>query len=153
MAHATRRTLRDRRPATGDGRHGGGRVGLRPPGWLALGDRHADRGPDHRPDHARRTVARDQNRSHAHDRAHDNANQHAGQQPASGEPTHEKLLEVVLELPAPGRVAELAERLRLDLADALAGHVELLADFLERPGPAVLQPEPELEHAPLAARE
>ena len=49
-------------------------------------------------------------------------------------------------------MAELAERLRLDLADALASHVELLADLLERPGPAVLQPEPELEHASLAAR-
>src|SRR6478609_8498124 len=60
------------------------------------------------------------------------------------------LLQIVLQLAAPARVAELAERLRLDLANALAGHVELLAHFLERPRPAVLQPEPELEHAPLA---
>src|SRR3990172_1946896 len=59
------------------------------------------------------------------------------------------LLQVVLELPAPGRVAEVAERLRLDLADALAGDVELLADLLESPGAAVLQPKPELEHPPL----
>ena len=61
------------------------------------------------------------------------------------------LLEVVLELPAPGRVAELAERLRLDLADPLAGDVELLAHLLEGPGAPVLEPEPELQHAPLAA--
>jgi hypothetical protein len=50
-------------------------------------------------------------------------------------------------------VAELAQRLRLDLADPLAGHVELLADLLERPRPAVLEAEPELEDPPLAPRE
>src|SRR5262245_59033706 len=50
-------------------------------------------------------------------------------------------------------MAELAQRLRLDLADPLPGHVELLADLLERPGAPVLEAEPELEHAPLAARE
>src|SRR3954451_283084 len=61
--------------------------------------------------------------------------------------------EVVLELPAPARMPELAERLRLDLADALAGDVELLADLLEGARSAVLQPEPELEHAALATRE
>src|SRR6185369_15945497 len=60
------------------------------------------------------------------------------------------LLQIVLQLAAPARVAELAERLRLDLANPLASDVELLAHFLERPRPAVLQPEPELEHAPLA---
>src|SRR6185503_8557036 len=43
----------------------------------------------------------------------------------------ELLLQVVLELAAPARVTQLAQRLRLDLADALAGHVELLAHFLE----------------------
>ena len=31
-------------------------------------------------------------------------------------------------------MAELAQRLRVDLADSLAGHVELLADFLEGSG-------------------
>src|SRR6478736_3806567 len=66
--------------------------------------------------------------------------------PVSAEP----LLEVVLELAAPGRVAQLAERLGLDLADALAGDVELLADLLEGAGTPVLEAEPELEHAPLA---
>src|SRR5579862_943387 len=54
------------------------------------------------------------------------------------------LLEVVLELPAPGRMAELPERLRLDLADALAGNVELLAHLLEGSGTPVLEAEPEL---------
>src|SRR5262245_9875498 len=48
-------------------------------------------------------------------------------------------------------MAELAQRLRLDLADPLAGHVELLAHLLEGPGTPVLEAEAELEHAPLAA--
>src|SRR6476469_11230863 len=61
------------------------------------------------------------------------------------------LLEVVLELAAPGRVAQLAQRLGLDLADPLASDVELLADLLEGPGTPVLEAEAELEHAPLAA--
>src|SRR6266508_5111566 len=44
------------------------------------------------------------------------------------------LLQIVPELPSPGRVAELGERLRLDLADPLAGDAELPPDLLERPG-------------------
>src|SRR3954463_13123463 len=48
-------------------------------------------------------------------------------------------------------MAQLAQRLRLDLADPLASHVELLADLLEGPGTPVLETEPELEHASLAA--
>src|SRR6185437_4590623 len=40
-------------------------------------------------------------------------------------------LDEALELLRAARVAELAERLRLDLADALAGHLEVLADLLE----------------------
>jgi putative transposase len=36
-------------------------------------------------------------------------------------------------------MAELPERLRLDLADSLAGDLELIADLLQRPGTAVLQ--------------
>src|ERR1035437_774113 len=47
------------------------------------------------------------------------------------------LLQVVLELAGAARVAELTQRLRLDLADALAGHVELCANLLERAGAAV----------------
>src|ERR1035437_7996412 len=49
--------------------------------------------------------------------------------------------------------AQLPQRLRLDLADALAAHVELCAALLERPGAAVLQPEPELEHSALTSRQ
>src|SRR5688572_18806729 len=60
------------------------------------------------------------------------------------------LLQVVLELPRPRRVAQLPQGLRLDLPDPLARHVELFAHLLEGAGAAVLQPEPELKHAPLA---
>src|SRR3954453_10919915 len=42
------------------------------------------------------------------------------------------LLEVVAELLAAARVAELGQRLRLDLADPLASETELLADLVER---------------------
>jgi hypothetical protein len=54
------------------------------------------------------------------------------------------LLQVVLELAGARRVAQLAQRLGLDLADPLAGHVELLTDLLEGPCAAVLEPEAEL---------
>src|ERR1035437_5651973 len=50
-------------------------------------------------------------------------------------------------------VAQLPQRLRLDLADALAAHVELCADLLERPGTAVFQPEAELQDASLTSRQ
>ncbi len=42
------------------------------------------------------------------------------------------LIEEAAHLAAAARVLELPQRLRLDLADALSGHAELLADFLER---------------------
>src|SRR5215212_5795714 len=61
------------------------------------------------------------------------------------------LFEVILELAAAGGVAELAERLGLDLADPFAGDVELLADFLEGPRAPVLEAEAQLEHPSLAA--
>ena len=44
-------------------------------------------------------------------------------------------------------MAQFVERLALDLADPLAGHVEFLADLLERPGAA----EAELEDPALSA--
>src|SRR6476660_55390 len=47
---------------------------------------------------------------------------------------------------------EPGERLALELPDALARQVELVADRLERPRLA-LEPEPQLEDAPLALRE
>ena len=46
-------------------------------------------------------------------------------------------------------MAQLAQRLGLDLADPLASDVELLADLFEGPGTPVLEAEPELQHAPL----
>src|SRR5208282_170777 len=42
------------------------------------------------------------------------------------------IVEEAPELPAPAWVLEFAQRLGFDLADALAGHRELLADLFER---------------------
>ena len=43
-------------------------------------------------------------------------------------------------------MAQLAQRLRLDLADTLARHVEFLADLFERAGAAVDDAEAQLQH-------
>src|SRR2546430_8436414 len=61
------------------------------------------------------------------------------------------LLQVVLELSAPRWVTQLAQRLRFDLSDALTSHVELAAHLFERAGAPVLETEPQLQHASLAA--
>src|SRR6266511_206961 len=61
-----------------------------------------------------------------------------------------RLHEIVPELPRPGRMAELAERLRLDLPDPLPGDAELPPDLLERPRLPVGQAEPELDDPPLS---
>src|SRR5512143_3116701 len=58
-----------------------------------------------------------------------------------------------LELAAAAGVLELAQGLGLDLADALARHLELLADLLERVLVAVAQAEAHLEDPALALRE
>src|SRR6187551_2545140 len=50
------------------------------------------------------------------------------------------LLQVVPQFLGAARVAQLAERLRLDLADPLAGDAELAADLFQRPLPAVVRP-------------
>src|SRR5207248_3030603 len=50
----------------------------------------------------------------------------------------------------PRRVAQAAQRLCLDLADALAGDAELLAHLLERHRPAVVEPEAEPDDLVLA---
>src|SRR5690554_2515941 len=60
------------------------------------------------------------------------------------------LAQIVPELAAAGRMAQLAQRLRLDLADALARHAEVLADLLQRVVLPVLQPEAHLQHLALA---
>src|SRR3982751_1485409 len=62
-------------------------------------------------------------------------------------------LEKRFELPAPRRVAELAQRFRFDLTDPLAGDGEALADFLERVLAAVSHAEPHLDHLLLARRQ
>src|SRR6188768_3523609 len=62
-------------------------------------------------------------------------------------------LEKRAELPRPRRVAELAQRLGFDLADALAGDGEVLADLLERVLAAVANAEAHLDHLLLARRE
>src|SRR5689334_19162230 len=58
------------------------------------------------------------------------------------------LVQIVLELLRARGVAQLAQRFRLDLANALAGDAELAAHLLERAAAAVLQAEAELQHPP-----
>src|SRR6266851_3023529 len=48
---------------------------------------------------------------------------------------------------------QLAERLRLDLPDALSGDIEFAPDLFERAGASVLEPEPQLQDATLATGE
>ena len=50
-------------------------------------------------------------------------------------------------------MAQLAQRLRLDLADALARDVELLADFLQRVVGVHLDAEAHAQHLRLARRQ
>src|SRR5690349_23520891 len=57
------------------------------------------------------------------------------------------------QLAAARRMAQLAQRLRFDLPDALAGDREALADFLERVLAAVADAEPHLDHLLLARRQ
>src|SRR5450759_4013499 len=72
--------------------------------------------------------------------------QHGRCGPAAG-----LLHQIVPQLAGAARVAEVMQRLPLDLADPLAAHVELLADLLKRAGAAVLQPDAQLEHSALTA--
>src|SRR3972149_6774837 len=62
-------------------------------------------------------------------------------------------LEERTQLSAARRMAQLAQRLRLDLPDALAGDREALADLLERVLAAVADAEPHLDDFLLARRE
>src|SRR5207248_8387670 len=57
------------------------------------------------------------------------------------------------ELSAPGRMSKLAQRLRFDLADALAGDGEALTHLFERVLAAVADAEPHLDHLLFARRE
>src|SRR5688572_2912023 len=58
-----------------------------------------------------------------------------------------------LQLFAPTGVAQLAERLRLDLADTLPGHAQLEADLVQRVLATVVQPIAEIQDAALAGTE
>src|SRR5690242_20460475 len=62
-------------------------------------------------------------------------------------------LDEALEPLRPRRVPQLAQRLRLDLADALAGHLEVLTDLLERVVALLADAEPHPEDLLLARRE
>ena len=62
-------------------------------------------------------------------------------------------VEEARQLARPDRVAELADRLGLDLTDALAGHAEGQAHLLEGVGVAVTDAVPELDDLALAEGE
>src|SRR5581483_9612215 len=62
-------------------------------------------------------------------------------------------LEFAFAAQVPVRATQLLERLRLDLAGALARHPQLVADDVERPRPPVLDPEPQLDDRALAGRQ
>src|SRR5579883_2862793 len=70
--------------------------------------------------------------------------------PAAERQARSDLIEVVLQLAAARGMPQLAQRLGLDLADALARHLEFLADFFQRAGPPAVQAEAHLQHAALA---
>src|SRR5947207_14753465 len=57
------------------------------------------------------------------------------------------------QLPRPARMLELAQRLGLDLADALAGHRELLADLFQRVVGVHADAEAHAQHALFTRRE
>jgi hypothetical protein len=67
------------------------------------------------------------------------------------------MLELVVEerpqLPRPRRMLQLAQRLRLDLANTLSRHRELLADFFQRVVGVHADAKAHAQHALLARRE
>src|SRR5713226_193912 len=81
------------------------------------------------------------------------AGRHASEHSATKTASSRRLLQIIPQLLRTRRVAQLAQRLRLNLPDALAGDAEALADLLQRPLVAVDQPEPELQNAPLPGGE
>src|SRR5690606_31902838 len=64
-----------------------------------------------------------------------------------------RLFEKIFQPLAPARMPQFAKRLRLDLADALPGDAEHLADFLQRPGPPVIEAEAQAQHVFLPFRQ
>src|SRR5947199_10662885 len=63
------------------------------------------------------------------------------------------VIQKTAQLPRPRRMLELAQRLRLDLADALAGHRELLADLFQGVVGVHADAEAHAQHALLARRQ
>src|SRR5579884_1048507 len=61
-----------------------------------------------------------------------------------------RLVQVVLQLAAAAWMAQLAQSFGLDLADALAGDVELLAHLFQRAAAPIVQAEAQLQHFALA---
>jgi hypothetical protein len=74
-------------------------------------------------------------------------------QRAAAVPLERLIVQKAPELPAPAWMLQLAQRLGLDLADALAGHRELLADFLQRVIGVHADAEAHAQHALLARRQ
>src|ERR1019366_8357567 len=72
---------------------------------------------------------------------------------ASGDFGDKSRFEEAFEFVPAGRVAEFAEGFGLDLADALAGDLVLVADFLERARVAVVQAVTEFQNPALALRQ
>src|SRR6266516_1942440 len=75
---------------------------------------------------------------------------HAAGAPARGARHYDgwplSLFEVVAELLAPGGMAQLRQRLRLDLPDPLPHHPKLPTNLLQRPRVAIRQPKPQLNN-------
>ena len=63
------------------------------------------------------------------------------------------LVEVVAQLAGSGWVAQLAQRLRLDLADAFAGHIELRSHLFQGALTPIFEAEAQTQHALLAQAE
>ena len=63
------------------------------------------------------------------------------------------LIQKASQLARPGRMLELAQSLRLDLADAFARHAELLADLFERVVGIHADPEAHAQHALFPGRQ
>ena len=71
---------------------------------------------------------------------------------STGEPVTALDREKVARAGVARRVAQLAHRSRFDLADALTGEVEVLADFFERAGLAAVQTEQALQRLLISER-
>jgi predicted esterase len=84
-------------------------------------------------------------------------NQNGGPRPAAAQSASPRCLASIIQkapqLPAPARMLELAQRLGLDLADALARHRELLADLLQRVVGVHADAEAHAQHAFFARRQ